>query len=471
MIKNKAYYLFLKKAFPIICGLLVAGVHNIIDALFVSRGIDILAVGGINAVLPIQFLVGALTALIGSGSAVLITRYISSGENLQANTVFFNGFAVVCLLSVLLTLVFYYVEPYFLSLFDNVSQVKIYAKDYYMPITLGTFCFLLLGFLNDVLRSLGRTDLMGFCLSLSALMNIFLNGIFIFYFDLGLWYVGLATVIAQIISILFAIYFLLKIKKLTFFSKKNIFSKFIVSKLLLTGSSTFFGMLGIAAFIALINFILAHSSGAERETLVSAFGIVGRSYMFLLLPVMGVAITLQLFSGQVFFGEKTLDSENSFILNKSWSPNKNIAFLLTISIRIILVYSLSVTLVLFLCPEQFFSLFSDNENAISLCKKIAQPMFLFFFLACLNYTIEMLFQAMGRPLLAISLCFFRAYLFLIPCIFCFYYFFGINAIWYAFSVTDFSVFLISLYFLYKNSILPFGFWRGSYLSKKVAFAK
>jgi len=125
--------LFFKMAIPIILGLIVGGLYNIVDAYFVTKGVSEFAMGGVSIVFPIQMAVFAIAGLIGSGTASIVARLLGAKNLKDAQKTAMTGIWMALIISLILVPVLYFYAGYFLE--NNVSpELRGYASEFVYPI-------------------------------------------------------------------------------------------------------------------------------------------------------------------------------------------------------------------------------------------------------------------------------------------------------------------------------------------------
>src|SRR6056297_3456334 len=84
--------LLVKLSLPSMIAMFANAIYNIIDTIFVGRGIDAIAIGAVAIVLPIMAIVSSFAHLIGIGTATLLSRTLGAGKEEKINAITGNGF-------------------------------------------------------------------------------------------------------------------------------------------------------------------------------------------------------------------------------------------------------------------------------------------------------------------------------------------------------------------------------------------
>lgn len=211
-------------ALPTVLAQLVNLLYNIVDRIFVGRmeGVGDLALAGLGVSFPIIMLISAFAALIGMGGAPRASIFMGEKRNDQAEVVLGNCVTSLTICAVILTILFYIIKDPILLLFGASEQTLPYASSYLGIYLLGTiFVQFALG-LNMFITSQGfaKTGMLTVCIG--AIINILLDPIFIFVFDMGVKGAALATILSQAVSAIWVIYFLLGKKTMLKIKKENL---------------------------------------------------------------------------------------------------------------------------------------------------------------------------------------------------------------------------------------------------------
>lgn len=202
--------LFFGMAAPIAVGMMVHGLYNVVDAIFVTRVMGVNAMGGISIVFPIQMFIFALATLVGSGMASIVARQLGAKQENAANTTIDMAFRFGLVMALALTLGIYFNIDALLEVLGVSEALWPYASAYLMPLVLFSFPIVLISSVpSDLLRAEGKAMLMMASMVSSALLNIVLDALFIFVLGMGVEGVAYATVLAQIFAIGLMLYFIL----------------------------------------------------------------------------------------------------------------------------------------------------------------------------------------------------------------------------------------------------------------------
>jgi putative MATE family efflux protein len=197
---EKVGALILKFSIPSIAGMLVNGLYNVMDRVFVGRGVGPEALAGVAIVFPLMLLVMAAGMLVGMGASSLIALKLGAGKREEAEAAVGTAFSMALCLSTLFTLVVGLFMRPILEFFGGSGEILGYAMRFtsvYLP---GMFLQILSFSLNNMIRGQGEPVTALLTMVLSAAVNCILNPLFIFVLHMGIAGSALATDIAQLVS-------------------------------------------------------------------------------------------------------------------------------------------------------------------------------------------------------------------------------------------------------------------------------
>ena len=197
-------------ALPMTAAQLVNVLYSVVDRIYLGRlpGTGSLALTGLGVALPIISILNAFANLCGMGGAPLCSIERGKGDHEEAERVMGNSFALLMILGVLSMVVCFIIKRPMLYLFGASDATFAYANEYLTVYLLGTlFVMISLG-MNPFINSQGFGRIGMLTVVLGAVVNIVLDPIFIFVFDMGVKGAALATVIAQGCSAVWVLKFL-----------------------------------------------------------------------------------------------------------------------------------------------------------------------------------------------------------------------------------------------------------------------
>ena len=288
LLKDEVSLLVRKLAVPASVGTLFQTLYTIVDTFYAGK-ISPEALSALSKSFPIYFLIIATSIGVTVAGTSLIGSSI--GEKNEKNVLSYFGNVIIysIIISIVVSILgFAFGEKIFL-LMNSSQEVTILGLEYINVIFLGTILFILVVALNSFLHAEGDTKTYRNVLIFSFFLNIILNPIFIFGFlfipPLGITGIGIATLIAQFISLLVILIKILnnqRIKQITldhfkakFFFLKNIFFQSMPITIAILGYS-------IAATIV-FTYV-----GLFGEYAVAGYGSATRIEQVVLLPILGI---------------------------------------------------------------------------------------------------------------------------------------------------------------------------------------
>ena len=289
--------LLLKFSIPAITGMLVNALYNVVDRIFVGRGVDEIALGGLSLVLPLMTISMAFAMLFGVGAAYMISMRLGQGRKNEAENALNHCFWLLALTgAVLMTLGFVFMEP-LLSILcaQEGSGALNYARDYFRIILMGSV-FSMVGFgFSHCTRAQGFPTVTMVSMILGAGLNTILDPLFIFVFRWGGEGAAWATIISQSASAIWILRFSLSSKAVIHLRFKTFKpSAKVVGQIMAFGSAQFL-LQFIMSGVQLINNTSMGWYGAEAlgvanggDIALTGMNIVGSIIMLILMPVFGI---------------------------------------------------------------------------------------------------------------------------------------------------------------------------------------
>ena len=215
--------LMLRLAVPAVTAQVVNMLYNIVDRIYIGHipGAGAAPLTGIGLCFPLITLVMAFSSLVCAGGAPRAAIRMGQKKDTAAEKILGNCFSALLIVSVLLTAVYELEAEPLLALFGGSENTIPYALSYMRIYSLGTiFVMISLG-MNMFIMAQGFSGMSMLTTMIGAVLNIILDPIFIFAFDMGVEGAAIATVISQAASAVWVLYFLLKGKRTRLHLKKN----------------------------------------------------------------------------------------------------------------------------------------------------------------------------------------------------------------------------------------------------------
>lgn len=202
--------LMLSLAVPSVIAQVVNLLYNIVDRIYIGHMDEVgtTALTGVGLCFPVICLIGAFTMLIAQGGAPRAAIFMGMGDNKSAEKILGSCFTTLLIMSAVLTTVFLLTGEKLLWMFGASQETIVYSMDYInIYITGSVFVMIALG-LNLFISTQGFTLFSMATVLIGAGLNIVLDPLFIFVFDLGVRGAAAATVISQAVSAIWTVLFL-----------------------------------------------------------------------------------------------------------------------------------------------------------------------------------------------------------------------------------------------------------------------
>jgi len=202
--------LILQMGIPGLVAQLINLMYNLVDRMYIGHIPEVgqLALTGVGLTLPALQIISAFSALVGNGGAPLAAIALGQGDRRRAERILGSGVSALIAFSLSLTALFLIIRKPFLYMVGASDATYPYASDYMVIYLLGTvFVQLTLG-LNPFITCQGQSRIAMLSIVIGAAINIVLDPVFIFLFDMGVRGAALATVISQAASAAWIVRFL-----------------------------------------------------------------------------------------------------------------------------------------------------------------------------------------------------------------------------------------------------------------------
>lgn len=277
-------------AIPSMLGQFVSVLYSIIDRIYVGNIPETgsLALAGVGVSGPVVTMIGAVAFLVGVGGAPLMSIRLGEERQREAEKILANGFLLLCVFAVGITLVIMPVRGSMLRLFGASDAIYPFAEKYFTIILCGTVFSLLSSGLNQYIISQGFAKIGMKSVILGAVMNIILDPVFIFALDMGVSGAAAATVLSQAASAVYVLRFLLGRKasvRLTF----REYDLRVMGQILAMGFTPFAIIAVDNVMIITMNAVLQKYGGLQGDMLVTCNTITQSFMLVLTMPMGGIS--------------------------------------------------------------------------------------------------------------------------------------------------------------------------------------
>ena len=287
--------LLMQYAVPAIIAMTASSLYNMVDSIFIGQGVGAMAIAGLAITFPLMNLSAAFGAMVGVGTATMISVRLGQKNREEAQQFFGNSLTLNVIMGVLfMGVVLATLDP-ILRFFGASDQTLPYAREYMEWILYGNvFTHLYFG-LNAVLRSAGHPRTAMSATILTVLLNTVLDPLFIYGFHLGIKGAAIATVISQCVSLVWQLYIFSRPTEVVFIRRDTLpLRPHIVGGILSIGLSPFLMNACSCLVVLLINRGMVRYGG---DLAVGAYGIDNRVLFLFAMIVMGFNQGMQPIAG------------------------------------------------------------------------------------------------------------------------------------------------------------------------------
>ncbi|MBP3361518.1 MAG: MATE family efflux transporter [Clostridia bacterium] len=431
---EKISVLMTKMAIPSVIAQVINILYNIVDRIYIGHipNASADALTGVGVAFPIVTFISAFSAFVGAGGAPLSAIWQGKGDNDRAEKILGNGVTMLIFFTAVLMAVFYIFMKPMLYAFGASDATIGYGVTYISIYLAGTlFVELALG-LNPYIISQGAAKTGMVSVVIGAVINIVLDPIFIFIFDMGVAGAALATIISQLVSALWVVCFLTSKKAVLRIKLKNLTPDFRIIKSI--------SALGVSPFVmrsteSLVS--IALNSGMQTyggDLYVGSITIMQSVMQFFSAPLGGFTQGVQPIISYNF-GAGKFDR-----VKKTYRS----------MIGVCTIFSLVGAVVIMVFPQIFAGMFTNSEELIELCGR-KMPLFISgMLLFGVQMGIQPTFMALGQAKISLFIAALRKVILLVPLAVIMPVFFGTEGVYMAEPISDFTSATAAMILFFAN---------------------
>lgn len=441
--KENINKLLISFAIPCVISMLINSVYNIVDQIFIGKGVGTLGNAATNVIFPLVIIFNAVAGLIGNGASANLSLKLGEGKKEEGGKIIGNAVTISIISAIVLSVISYLLLPQLVYFFGCTKNVYQYAVDYGRIIILGAPFMIIYSALSQIIRADGAPKYSMILLVVGAILNIILDPIFIFTFNMGVKGGAIATVIGQIVSFVMAIMYLKRVKSVKLTKDSFKLDKSIFRTLGL-GLSSFITQITVLALFVFMNNMMTRYGAATKygaDIPLSVYGVISKINSLYISTILGISIGAQPIIG-FNYGAGKYDRVKE-ALRKVLVVN--------------LVVGLVFNIIFYLFPRQMVSIFIANsdpnyklflEFAVLICHSFLLVMGLNF----LEMTTSIVVQSLGNVKKATMVSFIRQIILFIPiaCFMANYLHKGIYGVLNAGPIADTITFFIAIIIFYSE---------------------
>lgn len=441
--KENINKLLISFAIPCVISMLINSVYNIVDQIFIGKGVGTLGNAATNVIFPLVIIFNAVAGLIGNGAAANLSLKLGEGKKEEGGKIVGSAVTVSIIFSIILSVIAYLFLPKLVYMFGCTKNVYQYAVDYGKIIIIGAPFMIIYSALSQLIRADGSPKYSMVLLVVGAILNIILDPIFIFTFNMGVKGGAIATVIGQIVSFVMAILYLKKVK-LVKLEKESFKVDKSITRTLGLGLSSFITQSTVLALFVFMNNMMTKYGALTKygaDIPLSVYGVISKINSLYISTILGISIGAQPIIG----------------FNYGAGNYERVKETLRKVLTINLVVGLIFNIIFYLFPKEIVSIFITNsdpnyklflEFAVIICHSFLLVMGLNF----LEMTTSITVQSLGNVKKATMVSFIRQIILFIPiaCFMAIYLHKGIYGVLNAGPIADVITFFIALVIFYSE---------------------
>ena len=410
--------LLVRYAIPAIVAMTAASLYNMVDSIFIGRGVGALAISGLALTLPLMNLTAAFGAMVGLGASALMSIKLGQKDTKSASEILGNVILLNTVIGTFIGLLSLIFLRDILYLFGASPDTLPYAYDYMrILLSCNVFTHLYMG-MNDIMRASGYPTKAMFVIIGAVLLNALLDWIFIFVFEWGIAGAAWATVIAQVMAASVEFLHFSNPKHFIHF-KKGIFKlkNHIVKGIISIGLAPFLLNLCSSLVVIFINKALQSHGG---DLYIGAYGIINRIAFLFIMIVMGINQGMQPIVGYNY-GARKLERVKKVL-------------------KLGIIAAASVTTTGFIVAQFFpgfvISWFTTDKILLEVAEQGIRVVLVAFPIVGFQMVISSFFQSIGKAKLSIFLSLTRQLIFLLPMLIILPQFKGAMGVWMSMPISD-----------------------------------
>ncbi len=278
--------LLIKYALPGIIAMTASSLYNIVDSIFIGHGCGAMALSGLTIAKPFMDVCAAFGSLVGVGASSLVAIKLGEKDYHSAGKVLGNVIVLNMLLGTLIMVIgLIWLDP-ILYAFGASDVTLVYAREYMEVILFGNILTHIYYGLNNILRSMGHPRSAMVSTIVAVFANVVLDPIFIFGLDMGVRGAALATVLSQLIAVIWQFTIFFNPKEIIHFHK-DIWrlDSHITWRALSIGMAPFLMNLASCFVVVIINNQLKRYGG---DMAIATYGVINRFTFVFAMIVMGL---------------------------------------------------------------------------------------------------------------------------------------------------------------------------------------
>ncbi|QYE96936.1 MATE family efflux transporter [Paraclostridium sordellii] len=432
--EEKISKLLLKYSVPAILAMMVASLYNTVDRAFIGsiKDVGALAISGLGVTMPLFTILGAFCVAIAVGGSTNISIKLGEGNKEEAEKILGNTFLLELIVGIVIMVIGTIFLEDILYIFGASNDTLKYAKEYMSVILFGAW-FNLPGFaLNSAIRADGRPKLAANMMIVSCILNLILDPIFIFWFEMGIQGAAIGTIICQLVICIWSMYYFTRGKSNLKLKVKNIKIKFnILKPIIIIALTPFFMELASGSIHLVTNRVLKVYGG---DLSIGAMAAITSICLMFLMPVFGLSQGMQTIIAYNY-GAKKYDRARKALFSAIIAGT----IILTLGFVLIRIY-----------PEKFIGIFTNDDKLISLALNGIKIYSITLPIIGISILGTVYFQSIGSAKVSMVLGLLRQVIILIPVILVVPKVYGLDGVWMSQPIADLGAMIVVGLFLIRD---------------------
>lgn len=430
--------LLLKFAIPSIIAMLVTGLYNIVDQIFIGNYVGDIGNGATNVAFPLSTLCTAISLLFGIGGAAAFNLNMGAGKKDEAGQYVGNAITISVICGVIVFAVTEIWLTPMLMFFGSTTNILPLAEEYTQITAIG-FPFLILSIVGGhLIRADGKPTVAMICNVVGALVNTGLDALFVIKYNMGMKGAALATVIGQVIAAAIAAYHLLHFKTVKLRLKDYKPKAFVIGRISNLGMSQGFNQVAMMIVQIVSNNSLKYYGGRSiygKDIPINVVGVVTKLAMLYFSICIGLSHALQPIASFNY------GAGNYKRTKLAYDKARNAGTITAV-----------IAFLLFqIFPRQIIGIFGGGSDLyFEFAIKYIRIYLFCTFVNNVQPLSSTFFSAIGKPTLGLFMSLTRQILFLLPLIIILPIFFGINGMLYSGPIADGLAFAVAMFFVVKE---------------------
>lgn len=413
--EEKISKLLLRFSIPCIMSLLVSSLYNIVDQIFIGRGVGYLGNGATNVVFPITIISLAIALMLGDGSAAYLSLCQGKKDTKSGNKSMGNVVMLLLASGILMAVLFVIFKSQILIAFGATPNNLSYANEYFDFIILGIPFFVIGNGLNSIIRADGSPQFAMITTLAGCIINVILDPVAIFALHMGMKGAAIATIAGQIVTAVCGVFYILFKAKSFKLSLKNMIPDMeIISRFVPLGISSFLTQISIVVIMGVMNNILVKYGAMSKygaDIPLTVVGIVMKVFQIVVSICIGIAAGSQPIVGY----------------NYGAGQYRRVKELFTTIIKAEAIVG-AISLFMFeVFPLQITSIFGSEDGLYNEFAVLSFRVFLsMIILTCIQKSTSVFLQSLGKPVMSMGLSLLRDFILSVPLAIILPMFFGVE---------------------------------------------